>query len=75
MMTPTIWIALGGFMLTLLVQTAVIFRWGARLQLLVEQHEGQINGPEGLRRWKHDNAAPKLTVLWLDYEERKEADA
>lgn len=66
-------LALAGFFLALLTHTAILFRWGSRLQVLVEQHEEQINGDKhGLRVWKHDLVTPRLMLIDSLYEDQKE---
>lgn len=61
--TLAVLISAGMLFLVFLTHTAILFRWGSRLQLLVEQHETQLNGEHGLRRWKHDVVTPDLVRL------------
>lgn len=56
-MTIEAWFAVGGIIVTILVQTAVMFRWSGRLQQIVETDHEEINKvPGGLRDSRHQHA-------------------
>jgi len=72
--TTETWLAVAGIIGTLLVQTAIVSRWSAKLQEIVAQHEREINAvPGGLRESRHQHAQ-RLTEheMRLDGLERKE---
>lgn len=47
-----------------LTHTALLVRWGTRLQSLVESHDRSLYAePNGLHRWRHDVVTPRLYQL------------
>lgn len=47
-----------------LTHTALLVRWGTRLQSLVESHDRSLySEPNGLHRWRHDTVTPRLYAL------------
>lgn len=54
-----------------LTHTAILVRWGTKLQSLVERHEESLYGEHGLHRWRHDIVTPRLIKLDDFFEEEK----
>lgn len=56
-MTAPTWIALAGFVVVMLVHTAVLFRWGGKMQTIVEH---LVDWKTETSKWKHDHVIPRL---------------
>lgn len=70
-MTTATWIALGGLFLAVLVHTAVLFRWGGRVTVILET---LVDHRAEMRQWKHDQVTPRLfkvDELWRKSQSRE----
>lgn len=54
-----------------LTHTAILVRWGTRLQTLVDNHDRSLYSDHGLHRWRHDVVTPRLIRLDDFFEEEK----